>query len=495
MIVSISGTIKRSYAEALCLLYFPGAKFPEGETPSPDVPAAFFESSFSDGKAVADVSLTLHGKTVSSHAERFLTERQDPLLTEKIAVGEAFLAVGRELTGRTPPWGILTGVRPAKVTSKYLAEGLSKEESATALSETYLVSPEKARLAAAVSVSEARMLPPDAAEACSVYIAIPFCPSRCSYCSFVSVASPRLLGMIPSYLEQLITEIHDTFALIRLLGRRVASVYIGGGTPTTLDSTQLDLLLGAIETEIDPSSLEEFTLEAGRPDTITLEKLLTARLHGVTRISVNPQTLNEDVLRHIGRKHTVGQFFEAYETALRAGIPNINVDLIAGLETDTAESFYGSIDKVLLLVPQNVTVHTFSVKRSADVLQENRNIYEREASDAEKSVSYSQSALLAAGYTPYYMYRQKNMIGNLENVGYAKPGHESPYNVYMMEEIHSIFGIGASAVTKLIKPKEDGGVAMERIFEPKYPYEYLNEDRQRRAAEKRLRILSFYGLI
>lgn len=494
MIVTIEGSVKRSYAEALCLLFFPGAKFPEDEIPSPDVPAVTIRSRFEDGKAIADVALVLHGEAHEAHAERLLSERQDQLLTEKIVVGEAFLTVGRELTGRTPPWGILTGVRPAKVTSKYLADGLNEEEAAEALSETYLTSPEKARLAAAVSVSEARMLPPDAAEACSVYIAIPFCPSRCSYCSFVSVASPRLLGMIPAYLEQLFGEIHDTFALIRSLGRRVASVYIGGGTPTTLDSVQLDALLSAIEREVDPASLEEFTLEAGRPDTITEDKLRVAKSHGVTRISVNPQTLNEDVLRHIGRRHTVEQFFEAYETALRVGIRNINVDLIAGLETDTAESFYRSLDQVLLLAPQNVTVHTFSVKRSADVLQENRNIYDRETTEAEKSVSYSQKQLFAAGYTPYYMYRQKNMIGNLENVGYAKPGHESPYNVYMMEEIHPIFGVGASAVTKLIGPKEGGGVIMERIFEPKYPYEYLNGENLRRAAEKRQRILAFYGL-
>jgi len=282
--------------------------------------------------------------------------------------------------------------------------------------------------------------------------------------------------------------------VIRELGMRVATVYIGGGTPTTLSAEQLALLLGEVGRLTDVSALEEFTLEAGRPDTITAEKFAVAKAAGISRVSVNPQTLNEDVLRHIGRHHTTKQFLDAYELAKNSGIRDINVDLIAGLEADTAESFRLSLDGVIALDPENITVHAFSVKKAAEVLRDNRDIYAniRKTSVAEESVNYSQAALLSSGYRPYYMYRQKNTVGNLENVGYAKPGHEGLYNVYMMEEIHSIFGVGASAVTKLMKPKAEGGVTMERIFEPKYPYEYLKPEQTEQENEKIKRMLSFF---
>ena len=262
---------------------------------------------------------------------------------------------------------------------------------------------------------------------------------------------------------------------------RVASAYIGGGTPTILSADQLRRLLSKIREHAD--GFREFTLEAGRPDTITKEKLAAAAEFGVTRVSVNTQTLNGDVLAKIGRAHTPGMFREAYAVARESGIRDINVDLIAGLPYDTAASFRETVDGVVALDPENVTVHTFSVKKSSDFKAEGR--FDPASAVAAESTDYAGAALPAAGYLPYYLYRQKNTVGNLENVGYAKPGHEGLYNIYMMEEVHSIFASGASAVTKFVSvPKEDGSVRIERIFQPKYPYEYLRDYREDGGAGK-----------
>jgi oxygen-independent coproporphyrinogen-3 oxidase len=281
--------------------------------------------------------------------------------------------------------------------------------------------------------------------------------------------------MIEEYLDALLSDIDDTFITINKLGLRVSTIYIGGGTPTTLSAAQLERLFKKLEEHIDVSSLQEFTLEAGRPDTITHEKLKVATEHGVTRISVNPQTLNDDVLKEIGRRHTVDDFYRAYEIARQSNIRDINVDLIAGLPGDSFESFSATVDKIIELAPTNITVHTFCVKKAADVLKKNSSVYSLSGDNAAKSVSYSQLKTKFAGYKPYYMYRQKNTIGNLENVGFSIEGHEGLYNVYMMEEIQSIFAVGAGAVIKLVKRNESfsGNAEIKRIFKPKYPYEYL----------------------
>ena len=311
---------------------------------------------------------------------------------------------------------------------------------------------------------------------CSIYISIPFCPTRCAYCSFVSYTTPRLLSMIGEYLDALMADIDDTFDTIRRLGLSVSTVYIGGGTPTTLSPEQLERLFNKLEEHVDPSTLLEFTLEAGRPDTITAEKLAVAKAHGVTRISVNPQTLNDDILREIGRRHTVEDFYRAYGIAKESGIKDINIDLIAGLPGDNFDNFSATIDKVIELAPTNITVHTFCVKKAADVLRNNSSVYSLSGDDAAKSVSYSQLKTKFAGYKPYYMYRQKNTVGNLENVGFSLEGHEGLYNIYMMEEVQTIFAVGAGAVTKLVKHgTSPEGPEIKRIFRPKYPYEYLSQ--------------------
>ena len=479
MILKISGNIKPYYVQTLAMIFFPGAKFPEDEEETPETVVASLDLTEADGFVRAKVKIKQGEKSSEAEAEAALDGDADK--RRKIAAGEAFMKAGGEFTGVTPPWGILTGVRPAKVATELLAGGLTPEEAAASISREYFVSLIKSKLAVDVAEAEARIITDGIRRECSVYIGIPFCPTRCAYCSFVSYTSPKLLKMIPDYLTALCADVDGIFSVVRELGMRVSTVYIGGGTPTILTSEQMKVLLSKVREHV--SDLDEFTCEAGRPDTITREKLAVAKEYGVDRISVNPQTLNDEVLRAIGRAHSTDMFFEAYGVAREIGIKNVNVDLIAGLPYDTTESFMRSIDGIIALSPENITVHTFSVKRSSEFRTEGR--YDPASVIAAESVDYSQKALSAAGYLPYYMYRQKNTVGNQENVGYAKPGHEGLYNIYMMEEVHSIFASGAGSVTKLVSlPDGEGNVRIERLFQPKYPYEYLDNFADEKAAEK-----------
>lgn len=476
MILKIDGELKPYYAQTLCMMFFPGVKFPEGEASAADVPEAHFFLKDYEDKTEAEVRLFLDGICEAAVGNCRLEPNVDRTKARQLAAGIAFYQAASRMTGVCPPWGILTGVRPAKIASELLRTGMEPFQAAEWIREHYHSTAEKARLAVEVSAAEKRLITPDLVRKCSVYIAIPFCPSRCAYCSFVSYTSPKLLSLIPEYLNALKANIHSVFEVIRSLDIPVSSVYIGGGTPTVLNESQLDFLLGTIASETDISSLQEFTLEAGRPDTITAEKMRCAREYGVSRVSVNTQTLNNEVLASIGRSHDAKQFFRAYEITRNAGIPYVNVDLIAGLPGESAESFSATVDQISALHPENVTVHTFCVKKAAEIRQENRSVYDREGQEAAAAVDYSQKILMHDGYIPYYMYRQKNTVGNLENVGYALSGAEGLYNIYMMEEVHSIFAAGASAVTKLVSPAdENGGVRIDRIFESKYPYEYLKD--------------------
>ena len=266
---------------------------------------------------------------------------------------------------------------------------------------------------------------------------------------------------------------------------------------TILSEEQIRDLLSYVASLTDVSQLDEYTMEAGRPDTITEEKLAIAREYGVTRVSVNPQSLSDDVLYGIGRHHTAEDFFRAFSDARRAKIKTVNVDLIAGLPGDNFKRFSSTMDKVLQLSPENITVHTFCVKKSAEILRLNSDVYSVRGGDAGKCVDYSQIKTQQAGYIPYYMYRQKNTVGNYENVGFSLQGHEGLYNIYMMEEIHSIFAAGAGAVTKLV---DNTGShlekrTIERLFHQKYPYEYLAEDRSRQFSDTAEAFYREHGMI
>lgn len=486
MILKVEGNINRYYVQTLCMVFFPGATFGENEVPGvgiPEVSVNVYKED--DGSDTAFVSMKLNDRiceaTSTVHPDEDINIAEHPA----IAVGRAVFAAGKELLGHIPPWGILTGVRPAKIASSLLADGRGVLKTKKILRDEYFLNPQKAALAVSVATTEAKLLKKIDKNTCSLYISIPFCPSRCSYCSFVSYTTPRLLSMIDDYLEALLYEIDETFEVINAVGLKVNTVYIGGGTPTTLNAEQLRTLLTKINEKLDVSSLLEFTLEAGRPDTITKDKLDVAKELGVTRISVNPQTLNDDILREIGRKHTKDDFFAAYKIATESGIRDINVDLIAGLPGDDFKSFSETLDGIIQLEPTNITVHTFCVKKASDVLRNNSAVYSLTGGDAAKSVSYSQLNTKFAGYKPYYMYRQKNTVGNLENVGFSVEGHEGIYNVLMMEEVQTIFAVGAGAVSKFVDYKgfRDKQTRIKRLFNPKYPYEYLQMAEDRKAGK------------
>ncbi|MBQ9861005.1 MAG: coproporphyrinogen dehydrogenase HemZ [Clostridia bacterium] len=367
----------------------------------------------------------------------------------------------------TQDWGIVTGVRPVKLLRRLIAEE-GEEKAVAHLRDRLFVSERKLSLSRTTLEAEDRILGLSKPESFSLYVSVPFCPSRCDYCSFVSQTVTRAAKLIPEYVDRLAEEIAFTGALAKELGLRLETVYFGGGTPTTLTPEQLATLTRAVEASFDLSTVREYTVEAGRPDTVTDDKLRVLKAAGVSRISINPQTLRDDVLCEIGRKHTVAQFYDAFEAARRCGHNNVNTDLIAGLPGDTYDGFCESVDGILRLAPESVTVHTLSMKRAANLTLQKRADY-RGGDEAVRMVRYTAERLPQAGYHPYYLYRQSRTVGNQENVGWAKDGFEGLYNVYIMDETHTILGCGAGAVSKL---KQPGTEYLERIFNYKFPYEY-----------------------
>lgn len=498
MRITLDSPINKYYVQTLGMIFFPGEHFGQTDEPADGhEPTLYVKTVEEEGGVRAFCELGFEDK--SCRAEYFAehTESRTAERTLKLAVGGAVLAAAGERMGYRPAWGMLIGVRPSKVATEMLNAGMSKTRVKKLLTSDYLVIPKKAALATDIALTEKRIVGEGSERDCSVYISIPFCPSRCTYCSFVSYTSKRLLDLIPEYLERLKRDISANFDIIRRLGLRVRTVYIGGGTPTILTEAQLRDLLSHVATQTDVSALDEYTLEAGRPDTITTEKFEIAKSFGVTRVSVNPQSLCDELLEGIGRKHTVAQFYEAFEAARRAGIRTVNVDLIAGLPGDGFKNFSSTMDSVLAMAPENVTVHTFCVKKSAEILRLNSRVYSAHGGDVGKCVDYSQMKAQQAGYVPYYMYRQKNTVGNYENVGFSLPGHEGLYNIYMMEEIHSIFSAGAGAVTKLVDFRQPVGQKhnIQRLFHQKYPYEYLCGDRSEAFAEEAIRFYTEHHLL
>ena len=392
-----------------------------------------------------------------------------------------------DFTGLTQPWGILTGVRPVKLLRR-LAEGSSEEQAVKKFEKDFFVSNEKIALSRETEHNERKILELSKPESFSLYVGIPFCPSRCSYCSFVMASIERAEKLIEPYTKLLCEEIKQTAEIANKLGLRLETVYFGGGTPTTLSAEQLDTVLGTVNNSFDMSTCREFTVEAGRPDTIDIAKLFALKENKVDRISINPQTVNDEVLKTIGRKHTAQQFFDAFELARKCGFDNINTDLIAGLPTDTPESFKNSLDSIVRLNAECITVHTLCMKRASRLTTEGVTLDLQQARDAREMLAYTQNILGQNEYIPYYMYRQSRMVGNLENVGWSKKGFESLYNVYVMDETHTILACGSGGVTKLKRNNPD---YLERIFNFKYPYEYI--DRFDELIQRKSGIMQFYG--
>ena len=354
------------------------------------------------------------------------------------------------------------------------------------MGDTYYVSPSRRRLAVETAQEGLRAKADLRPEDISLYIGIPFCPTRCAYCSFVSQSVEKSLGLMDPYLEVLCREITDAAQMVRETGLRIKSFYMGGGTPTTLSARQMDRLLTHLNRSFDLSGCAEYCIEAGRPDTITREKLQVLLDHGADRISVNPQTLDDRVLDTIGRRHTAQDIIDCFAAARAAGHKNINMDLIAGLPGDTVEGFEASLRQAIALDPENITVHTLTLKRASNIVVEHRA-----ADYADVAAMLGKCSLLAdAGYRPYYMYRQKGTLQNLENIGWAKPGFECLYNIYIMEEVHTILSAGAGGSTKLVIPGQRRG-KIERIFNFKYPTEYI--DRFAELLDRKKAVEDFYA--
>lgn len=462
-------------AEQMMLTLFPGEKpeYPEGE-PAGEENSLVLSLSLGTTWATAHAVLLYEGKTFSRFSRAPLPSPEaDRLERDRVfqrALKNAFYRAGTDALGKEPPWGALTGVRPVKIPTRDLERGLSQGEADRRLRDLYRVSAPRRRLAldcARASLAVKSALEPGDL---SLYVGIPFCPTRCAYCSFISADAGKSLRLMEPYLEALLREVEAAGGALRRAGRQVKSLYFGGGTPTTLTSAQLDRLMEAVERHIDLSGCTEYTVEAGRPDTITPEKLAVLKAHGCGRISVNPQTMEDHVLRAIGRAHTAGDILTAWDLVEKAGFPYVNMDLIAGLPDDSIEGFRRSLDTVLALGPQNITVHTLALKKGSRLMSGPAVLPGPQ--EVAAMLEYAWQTLRDRGYVPYYLYRQKYMSGGFENVGWCRPGGESIYNICMMEELHSILALGAGGVSKFI---DSGSGSLKRISNPKYPKEYMEK--------------------
>ena len=385
-----------------------------------------------------------------------------------------------QMTGARPPWGTLTGVRPLKPAME-LCKAVSVSEMSGIMRSRYLLSPSKSSLIADIAEYQLSQNPAVPWNRASVYAGIPFCPTRCSYCSFASNVAPD--ADIEDYLQHLIKEVRYTGDLVKQHGTEIESIYIGGGTPTTLSAEQLRRLIDSISDSFraEPSSLE-FTVEAGRPDTITKEKLEALSEMGISRISINPQSMKEETLKLIGRRHSPDDIREAFDTAVRTGIEVINADLIAGLPEESEDDFGASLSEMITLGASNITVHTLSVKRGSELKEKDPEFYRKNAETVNNMLDMSRQILTEAGYRPYYIYRQKHQTGALENVGWCLPGTHSVYNIRIMEDKQTVIGLGAGAVGKVYYPDEDrieriANVSNYRIYRERFDEMLARKDR------------------
>jgi oxygen-independent coproporphyrinogen-3 oxidase len=473
MNIRLIGHSYKYAVEQIMLSIFPDERPVYTDT---DMPGSYVRSSlaFNNGAAVSHTEISRGDRSGSATEELPSPLPADKLLLDRglqKIIKLSFYKAAMRIVDKSPPWGALTGIRPAKLSTAYIREtSAGLEEAALYLQREYFVDPERSRLCADASEAALRvneMLKPGDV---SLYIGIPFCPSRCSYCSFVSQSVDKSMKLIEPYLDALFYEIDETGRIMADLKMRAVSLYIGGGTPTTLSALQLGMLLEKITRSFDLGSLREFSVEAGRPDTIDPEKLKTLKSFGVNRISINPQSMNDSVLAAIGRRHSGEDIINRFYLARETGFDIINMDLIAGLPSDTFDGFKMSLDKVIGLSPENITVHTLSIKRGS-TLKENR----APAPGGEEVGRMLDAALFllrSSGFKPYYLYRQKYMAGGYENTGWSKYGTDCIYNICIMEELHSILSLGAGGVTKLVNQTSG---RIERIFNKKYPLEYIKD--------------------
>ena len=415
--------------------------------------------------AVSEVEIA--GK--KTRAVRRLKAKDESVRLRRRILQQSFYLAALPHLESAPAWGALAGVRPTKISTKHLLAGGSEKSADKLLKEVYFVSPQRRKLAIACSESTVKAAEKMEKNDISLYVGIPFCPTRCAYCSFVSQTIGRDGSLLEDYLKALYKELAYTGKLLEKSGKTIRTVYIGGGTPTTLSASQMAELLDAIHNSFDLSRCIEFTVEGGRPDTLDAEKLQVIRAHGADRMSINPQTMQDAILKACGRPHTGADVLRRYAEAKKAGFDEINMDLIAGLPEDTFEGFKRSLDQVAALNPANITVHTLALKKGADLFEKRANLPSYE--EVAKMVDYATKTLYLLGYKPYYLYRQKYMSGSFENVGWARDGLDCLYNIYMMEELHTIVSLGGGGMTKINLP----GGKLQRFHNPKFPEEYISQ--------------------
>ena len=456
---------ERYAVEQLLMQLFPEQAHEYTQTPFSDEDGAV--SALFRGKTwlTATARITRGGKTATA-ARRLRVQDADVRRTRRI-LQQSFYQAAIQLLPAAPAWGALAGVRASKLSTACLMAGGTEREADRQLRDEFFVSAPRRRLcidASRHTVAAAKRLD---AHDLSVYIGIPFCPTRCAYCSFVSQSIEKFGGLLQPYLECLLREIAYTGALLRASGWHIRTLYMGGGTPTTLSSAQMAQLLDAVQTQFDLSRCLEFTVEGGRPDTLDEEKLRVIKNGGATRISINPQTMSDAVLRAVGRRHTAAQTLEAFAAARCAGFDDINMDLIAGLPGDTPESFADSVRQLLALGPSSITVHTLALKKGAALNSMRAPLPSGEA--VAQMLDDANAQLRAAAFEPYYLYRQKYMSGSFENTGWCRAGYDGLYNIYMMEELHTILSLGGGGMNKVqLAPGQ-----LERFHNPKSPQDYM----------------------
>ena len=474
MILIIDSHPFRYEMEALCRMFLHGRELKiteEAEIP----PKEDYIYTALEGDEI-----TVKAKIDGKYAEAKRIAENDHARNMELAV----FGVLTEILSIRPKWGVLTGIRPVKLAMQLHDMGLSEEEIRKKLKEERLVSDEKLDLLLTTMEHELEIRASSRPNSVSLYISIPFCPSRCSYCTFTSHSVEKAAKLIPQYVELLCGELKDIAVLIDEIGLHLETVYMGGGTPTVLTAKQLDRVLSTVNESFDMTGVRELTVEAGRPDTITAEKLAVLKKNGVGRISINPQTMDDEVLAAIGRKHTAEDVKNAFALAKTFDFDSINMDLISGLPGDNMEKFRKTIAEVIAMNPDNITLHTLTVKHGANLAPMAQSVF---AATADAMNEYAYGEFAKAGYFPYYLYRQKGTVDNLENVGFCKPGKEGIYNIFIMDETHTVLSAGAGGVTKLKAPYDK---KIERIFNFKYPYEYI--ERCELMNERKEQVRNFY---
>ena len=415
----------------------------------------------------AATAITLNGRTAK--ASRRIPAGAETVRLRRQALQQSYYRAAIQLLPELPPWGALAGVRPTKITTKHLLEGGTAKTADALMRDVYYVTPDRRCLAIDCSQSTVAAAGLLTENDISLYVGIPFCPTRCAYCSFVSRSIGKRTELMEPYLQALAREMEVTGKLLANSGKTVRTIYIGGGTPTTLSSAQMATLLDTIRDSFDMRRCIEFTVEGGRPDTLDAEKLAVIARHGADRMSINPQSMVDTVLRASGRPHKAADVLRSYREAVDAGYRAINMDLIAGLPTDNLEGFRHSLDIVAALNPANITVHTLALKKGADLFEKRENL--SSAEEVTAMVAYANDTLRALGYKPYYLYRQKYMSGSFENVGWSRNDLDCLYNIYMMEEVHTIISLGGGGMNKVNLP----GGKLQRFHNPKFPEQYIEQ--------------------